>query len=50
MQRLGDPDDEEFDELHEWIGEEFDPERFDLKRANYLIEIQNSSDPTSNMH
>ena len=50
LEILADPSHEEFDEMHEWIGEEFDPERFDLARANHLIEIQYSSDPTSNLH
>jgi hypothetical protein len=50
LQTLSDPSHEDFDEVHEWIGEEFDPERFDLARTNHLIEIQYSSDPSSTMH
>jgi hypothetical protein len=30
---LHDPEDEEYDETVEWIGEDFDPERFDARIA-----------------
>jgi len=34
LQVLNDPDHEEHEEMREWVGEEFNPERFDLGEAN----------------
>lgn len=31
---LADPEDEEHDEILEWLGDDFDPERFAMERAN----------------
>jgi hypothetical protein len=33
LQVLANPEDEEYDETLEWIGEDFDPEEFDVKKA-----------------
>jgi hypothetical protein len=30
---LHDPEDDEYDDMVEWVGEGFDPEKFDAKRA-----------------
>lgn len=34
---LGDPEDAEYEETWEWVGEDFDPERFDLNEINQLL-------------
>ncbi|MDO8683176.1 MAG: plasmid pRiA4b ORF-3 family protein [Armatimonadota bacterium] len=34
LEVLSNPDDEEYDFLHEWVGPYFDPETFDLKLVN----------------
>lgn len=33
-----DPDDQEHDEVREWLGDDFDPDAFDLQRVNHLLE------------
>ncbi len=34
---LKDPDDEEHEEMKEWIGEDYDPEKFDLDEVNQAL-------------
>ena len=34
---LNDPDNEEYEEMQEWIGEDFNPERFDLAEINKTL-------------
>ncbi len=38
LERLTDPADEERDELIEWLGEEFDPQRFELREVNEILQ------------
>ncbi len=37
LQILNDPDHEEYEEIREWMGEDFDPEAFDLEEINQLL-------------
>ncbi|MBE0433700.1 plasmid pRiA4b ORF-3 family protein [candidate division WOR-3 bacterium] len=37
LQVLGDPQHEEYDELKEWVGDDFDPEEFDVKLVNKML-------------
>lgn len=36
---LADPADEEYAELHEWVGGEFEPDAFDVAATNQLLEL-----------
>ncbi|MDI3546353.1 MAG: hypothetical protein PWR10_5 [Halanaerobiales bacterium] len=35
---IRDPEDPEYEEMMEWLGEEFDPEYFDLEMINKLMQ------------
>ena len=37
LEIIQDPDHEEYEEKMEWLGEEFDPEEFDLNRVNRML-------------
>lgn len=37
VDNLNDPDHEEHEELLEWLGDEFDPEAFDIKETNDVL-------------
>ena len=37
LEVISDPSHPEYEEMHEWIGDEFDPERFDLVQTNDLL-------------
>ena len=37
LDAVADPDNEEHDELSEWLGPEFDPHRFDLEEVNVVL-------------
>lgn len=37
LEVLENPDDEEYEEYLEWLGEEFDPEYFDKDKVNYYL-------------
>lgn len=37
LETLNDPDHEEYEEMLEWVGDEFDPEAFDGKEVNDLL-------------
>lgn len=38
LERLSDPEDPEYEDLIEWVGGDFDPERFDLKAINQQLQ------------
>jgi hypothetical protein len=37
LEVLADPDHEEYEHYHGWVGEDFDPERFDLEEVNKAL-------------
>ncbi len=37
LETLKNPDHEEYEELLEWVGDEFDPEAFDVEKINRLL-------------
>jgi len=41
LEALKHPDDEEYDELLEWLGEEYDPEEFNIEEVNDLLKKDN---------
>lgn len=41
LEILKQPDHEEYESYLEWLGEEFDPEFFDMKRVNALLKTEN---------
>ena len=38
LEAIQNPDDRKYDELREWVGKDFDPERFDLKEVNRQLQ------------
>lgn len=47
LDTLADPSSEDYAEMREWVGEEFDPEEFNLVKTNRFIEQRHAMDPES---
>lgn len=45
LETLADPEDEEYEEMLEWVGEGYDPEEFDLEETRAAIRATDWKDP-----
>ncbi len=50
LETLADTSSDDYEEMREWVGDEFDPEAFDLAKTNRFIERRYAMDPESILH